>query len=95
MTLPVGHLDSEKDVAVPLPGAPFSPQDQQHWDNCAHSPEHLSFPATNLTRSVADQPEVFANAPVAVQLVNPRRFHEDELLCLAATVEAALAAAQQ
>jgi hypothetical protein len=51
--------------------------------------------ATKLTYPEADHPEFFANAPVAVQLVNPRRFHEDELLCLAATVEAALAAAQQ
>ncbi|KWU44658.1 amidase [Rhodotorula sp. JG-1b] len=75
MTLPVRQLDSGKDAAVPLPGAPFSAQDQQHWNNY--------------------HPEVFANAPVTVQLVNPRRFHEDELLCLAATVEAALAATQQ
>lgn len=95
MTLPVEQLDSEKDAAVPLPGAPFSAQDQQHWDNCAHSRDQPLFSATKLTYSAADHPEVFANAPVAVQLVNPRRFHEDELLCMAATVEAALAATQK
>ncbi|BGP05084.1 hypothetical protein JCM10049v2_000888 [Rhodotorula toruloides] len=39
-------------------------------------------------------PETFENAPLVVQLVNPRRFREDELLAMARVVEEAVCGGQ-
>jgi len=37
-----------------------------------------------------DDPATFKNAPVCLQVVNPRRFMEDELLHLGKVIERAL-----
>lgn len=43
---------------------------------------------------MTDAPETFENAPLVVQLVNPRRFREDELLAMARVVEEAVCGGQ-
>ncbi|GJN93350.1 hypothetical protein Rhopal_006403-T1 [Rhodotorula paludigena] len=69
-TLPLGEIDPVKDAMEPLPGAAFSPYDQEQWS--------------------AYSPEAHKNAPVVLQLVNPRRFREDELLGMVRIVEEAV-----
>ena len=43
-----------------------------------------------LVGRLADDPETCKNVPIVLQLINPRRFKEDELLHLGKAIELAL-----